>query len=63
MNRHMNMKNYTVTKKNLLITFGYVLKAPRLTFPADIVLVGSIWEGWKITRTVISKTVQSKITN
>lgn len=25
------------------ITFGYVLKAPRFTFPADIVLVGSIY--------------------
>ena len=26
------------------ITFGYVLKAPRFTFPADIVLVGSIYK-------------------
>ena len=28
--------------QSLCFTFGYVLKAPRLTFPAEIVRVGSI---------------------
>lgn len=35
----LNEPNYD---KNKCTTFGYVLKAPRFTFPADMVRVGSI---------------------
>lgn len=38
-----------------VVTLGYVLKAPRFTFPADIVLVGSICKKyWELIYTVPS---------
>lgn len=33
-----------VLRGRICFTFGYVLKAPRLTFPAEMVRVGSIYE-------------------